>query len=120
LVLAVITLTAAGYYSAFVDEDFGGDSGPIYFFVGAAVSYILQLIESMCSSTYRYVSNVESLKDTGIIIDKLKMTRPEIIFHIQNYHYETRTRPVTYTDDDGNSHTRYETYTERVNTHRAS
>ena len=48
------------------------------------------------------------------------MTRPEIIFHIQNYHYETRTRTVRYKDSDGNSHTRYETYTERVNTHRAS
>ena len=54
----------------------------------------------------------------------MRMQRPIITFHIQNYHYELRTRRVaeTHRDSNGNTHTTYrtETYWERVNTHRAS
>ncbi len=63
-------------------------------FVGAGISYLIQLIESCCSSTYSYLSNVESLHDTGTIITNLKMQRPDISFHIQNYHHEWRKRRV--------------------------
>lgn len=47
-----------------------------------------------------------------------------MIFHIQNYHFELRTRVVNYSVPDGRGgsrmESRTETYWERVNTHSAS
>lgn len=49
-------------------------------------------------------------------IDKAIKSPPEIYWHIECYHYETRTRTVT--DSEGN--TRTETYQEKVVTHVAN
>jgi len=64
------------------------------FFGGAIVFYICHLIETCCSSTNRYLKNVESSTDAWKIIEKVKRTAPVIRFHIQNYHHELRTRTV--------------------------
>jgi len=53
--------------------------------------YFIQLGEAICcNSTYGYLNNIIALKDTGVVINNLKATRPVITFRIQNYHYETR------------------------------
>lgn len=38
------------------------------------------------------------------------MTRPNVVFHIANYHWETRTRRVTSKDANGNEQVRWESY----------
>lgn len=54
----------------------------------------------------------KSLSDTQKKIDKLKKKAPKIVWHIQNYHYETRVEH--YKDAEGNSKTRR--VRQRVNT----
>mmetsp|Transcript_3761 Transcript_3761/g.3680 ORF Transcript_3761/g.3680 Transcript_3761/m.3680 type:complete len:80 (+) Transcript_3761:1098-1337(+) len=70
-----------------------------------------------------YFNNVENVDRTFSIVDAMKKGRPIIVFKIQNYHYELRTRRVAHTTRDANGNTRTEwrteTYWERVNTHYA-
>eukprot|EP00056_Hartaetosiga_gracilis_P001057 m.41991 g.41991 ORF g.41991 m.41991 type:complete len:378 (-) comp10479_c0_seq1:687-1820(-) len=82
---------------------------PVFFGI-----YLIYLIEACCSSTSGYVHN--KLQDPNPHVAAVLDTPPTIRFHIQCYHYETRTRTVR----DSNGNTRTETYTERVNTHSAS
>jgi len=63
-------------------------------FVIAGLFYIAQLIEGFCSKTRSYISNPVNVKDTHVMIDKLRVERPIIMFSIQNYHYKTVTRRV--------------------------
>merc|ERR1712096_136877 len=53
-------------------------------------------------------------------VKKVKRAPPSIVWHIECYHMETRTRIVSYTDNEGNRQTRIETYTVRIVTHTAS
>ena len=52
-------------------------------------------------------------------VDQMGSTTPTIQWHASAYHWETRWRPVTRTDSKGNSHTRWESYREKVVTWRA-
>ena len=73
--------------------------------------------ESYFSREYGYLSK---LGDSGYASDYLKSLRetaPHLVMRAECYHYETRTRVVTYTDGNGNLNTRLETYTVRVVTH---
>ncbi len=62
------------------------------YFYGTGAFYLIQLIECCFSTTYSYISNIKSIKDIVKLIDRLRKTRPDIYFTIQNYHRETRTR----------------------------
>lgn len=55
-----------------------------------AVLYVASLIEACCSKTSKYLSNIESVRDTYSLVERLKHTAPIIRFHIQCYHYEIR------------------------------
>ena len=81
--------------------------------------WIVQLCESCCGTTYKYLNNIEALNSTGVMINNLKRTRPEITFKIQNWHMETRTKHVTYKDQQGHVRHRVEHVQEKVNTHKA-
>ena len=86
-------------------------------FVMIPLCYIYMLIESCCSAENQYVSSI--LTDVSAIdfVDRLKRTDPQRIMMIECYHWETRTRTVYYTDSNGNTQTRTETYQERVTTY---
>lgn len=85
---------------------------PIVFIVsknGAAWALILvccigNCIEASKSKTMEYLKKKKSLSDTQKKIVKCQKKAPKIIWHIQNYHYETRTEH--YKDAEGNSKTR--------------
>ena len=81
------------------------------------LSYIYMLIESYWSAEKQYVSSI--LMDVSVIdfVEKLKRTEPQRIMSIECYHWETRIRTVYYTDSNGNTQTRTETYQERVTTY---
>lgn len=69
----------------------------------------------------RYLKNsVDNIVTMFDILDTLRNTSPSIHWHVECYHYETRTRLVTYTDSNGNTQTRTETYQEVVVTHVAN
>lgn len=88
------------------------------------MGYLFQLIEGFTASTYRYLGNVDGVDKTSEIVNKMRMGRPIVKYHIQNYHYELRTRTVAHRVSDGRGGTRTEytneTYWERVNTHFAT
>jgi len=77
----------------------------IYFCVGAAFTNR--------SALGKMTEGMNSVLEINL---QLRRQDLEFKWHIQCYHYETRTRTVT--DSEGRSHT--ETYQERVNTHSAS
>ena len=46
------------------------------YFIGAAIFYVAQLIETACSNTHSYIRNVEPISNTEVMINKLKQTAP--------------------------------------------
>ena len=54
---------------------------PNYFF-GTGAFYLFQVCESFCSTTLKYISNIEPLKDTVKMINNLRRTRPKMYFFI--------------------------------------
>jgi len=84
------------------------------------VFFLCYIIEACMSSTQKYLCNIEHKDGVHRLVDRLQRTAPQIVWKIQCYHYETRTRIVSYTDAEGRSQTRFETYTVRVNTHYAT
>ena len=94
------------------------------FMIGTGVLYLFQLIEGLCAKSFKYFGSIESVENTFQMINRMRMNRPVVVLHIQNYHYETRTRRVAHSVSDGRGGTkteyRTETYTVRVNTHYAS
>ncbi len=78
-------------------------------FIATGVCYLLLFIETCCSQTRGFLSNILTPQDLQVYIQNLSNNPPHIKFWIQNYHYETR----HYTDSKGNSHTRRV----RVDTH---
>ena len=87
-----------------------------WYLIGGVFLYLVQFLESISTTTYNYLTDIESLGTIGTRINQLKMTRPKIYFRIQCYHYETRYRTVERTDDQGNSYSTQESYQERINT----
>merc|ERR1711900_799 len=84
------------------------------------VFFLGYMIEICLSSTQKYLCNIEHKGSVHRLVDRLQRTAPQIVWSIHCYHMETRTRLVSYTDNQGNTRTRVETYTVRVDTHSAS
>lgn len=68
------------------------------------IFWCCNLCEAYASKTRGYLSKQSMLSDTQDKIKHLKKKGPKIVWHIQNYHYETRV--THYTDKDGNRRTR--------------
>lgn len=77
-------------------------------------------METLKSATFDYLRHSLDNVSTGEYVTGLKKAAPNILWSIQCYHYETRTRTVSSTDSNGRTTTRTETYQVRVNTHSAS
>lgn len=87
-----------------------------YCLIAMPICWLINCMESVyCSTTLKYTEHPIPLRLVEDNVKRMKKSRMRIVFHIQNYHYETRT--TTSTDSDGNITT--STTTERVNTHRA-
>jgi len=85
--------------------------------VSLGVCYGLYFIEAFfVSTTPRYLWNQTDPEGIDVYVDRVKCVPPQVVFHVECYHYETHYRTVT----DSNGNTRTESYTEKVVTHRAS
>lgn len=87
----------------------------------ALVLYAGYCLHAFCGASLMtsLVNKVEGLAEVNGVMERPRSENPLFKWHIQCYHYETRTRTVTSTDKDGNKTTRHEHYQERVNTHAA-
>ncbi len=81
------------------------------------LAYLYIILESCCSNEKEYIANLADAGTVSTIVSNLRSTQPYILMRAVCYHYEIRTRTVSYTDANGNMQTRLETYTERVVTH---
>ncbi|MDK2410521.1 hypothetical protein QHH11_18935 [Aphanizomenon sp. PH219] len=68
----------------------GGEAFSILIFV-----YISYFVESLFAPAFRYLWNLNQVEDIVSYIERLKTYCPEIGFHCECYHYETKTRWVT-------------------------
>jgi len=75
---------------------------------------IVYLIESCFSSERNYIKNLSMLTSATERIESIRNTQPNVSMNAECYHYELRTRTVNYTDANGNTHSRQETYQEKV------
>ena len=76
---------------------------------------IVVLIESLwCSSERKYIKNLSLLTSATERIESIRNTQPTVCMNAECYHFELRTRTVYYTDGNGNTHSRLETYQEKV------
>lgn len=75
---------------------------------------IVFLIESWNSSERQYIKNLSSLTSAADRIESIRNTQPTVCMNAECYHFETRTRTVYYTDANGNTQSRIETYQEKV------
>jgi len=75
---------------------------------------IVFLIESGYSAEWQYIKNLSLLTSATERIESIRKTQPTVLMNAECYHYELRTRTVYYTDGNGNTRSRLETYQERV------
>jgi len=82
------------------------------------VCHLIVLLEYKWSSERQYLANLSASVFAVERIEAIRAAQPYLFFRAESYHYETRTRTVTYTDVNGNLQTRLETYQEKVVTNR--
>lgn len=116
VVLAILKILCH-FYTTCVSSFFGD---PIWFWVVFGIVSFLFVVDVCRSNTFQYLRNINTTESVLSYVDRMHRTKPEVLWHIQCYHYETRTRRVHRTDSNGQSYTTTETYQERVNTHSAS
>lgn len=80
------------------------------------INYVFMLIESRLSTEHQYLFSKLENEDTAQYINKLCETKPKITTMMECYHMVTRRRHVSYTDSNGNTQYRTETYQEKVTT----
>ena len=96
------------------------DAINIISYVSIPVFYIYILIECWISNERQYIINLGTTKPIAEYIKDMKNAQPQIIWKIICYHYETRYRTVTSRDSNGNTSTRTEAYTVRVDPYKGS
>jgi hypothetical protein len=94
-----------------------GQASPLL--IAFLVSYLLYIFTSLCSPSAKALRNLASSSEVLELTSALRRTKPDAWARIECYHYEERTRHVTHTDKDGNTHHSSETYTVKVVTHSA-
>jgi hypothetical protein len=97
------------------------DAGGARQALGAAsgLAYLAYLALCLCSPSAKALRNCMSAAALQAHTAAVRAARPEVWAEIVCWHNETRTRHVTETGKDGKKHSRRETYTVRVETHRA-
>eukprot|EP00929_Paragymnodinium_shiwhaense_P025465 TRINITY_DN15395_c0_g2_i3.p1 TRINITY_DN15395_c0_g2~~TRINITY_DN15395_c0_g2_i3.p1 ORF type:complete len:558 (-),score=83.53 TRINITY_DN15395_c0_g2_i3:465-2138(-) len=84
----------------------------------AGIAYIVYLVHSFCCTRFASAvgNRIKGLNAVCNIMEAPKSEHPHFRWHVQCYHYETRTRTESYRDSNGNTQTRTVTETVRVNT----
>ena len=70
-----------------------------------------------CTDTRKFLQKLNLSINPYDHTAAIQRTDPYSVWHINCYHYEDRTRVVTYKDWRGETHTKIEHYTVRVDTH---
>ena len=86
----------------------------IFGIVMLCISSVYIFIESIFSHELDYLRNIMQDETAWGYIQNMQQVAPRIFMVVECYHFETRTRVVHYTDANGNTQSRTETYTERV------
>ena len=86
----------------------------IFGFVMLCISSVYIFIESIFSHELDYLRNIMQDETAWGYIQNMQQVAPRIFMVVECYHFETRTRVVHYTDANGNTQSRTETYTVRV------
>ena len=91
-------------------------------FMGVGFLYIFYWVDIFAfNSTFKSLRNIKVIHNVYEHIEDVKANGvPTINFKMECYHFETRYRTVYYTDSNGNSRSRTETYQEKVVTSRPS
>eukprot|EP00792_Barthelona_sp_PAP020_P014009 TRINITY_DN960_c0_g1_i1.p1 TRINITY_DN960_c0_g1~~TRINITY_DN960_c0_g1_i1.p1 ORF type:complete len:453 (+),score=107.05 TRINITY_DN960_c0_g1_i1:286-1644(+) len=84
------------------------------------VIIFIKFLGGFCDPTHTFLTNIKSEDGANQYMVDVMNLPPFIEFHVEAYHYETRHRTVHYTDSNGRSQTRHETYQEKVVTLRRS
>jgi hypothetical protein len=82
--------------------DVGSVNGPFAIFL-LIVSYVGYLITNSLSSTCKYIFNKQKTETIHELMRRIFINPPKVSFHVECYHYETRT--TTTRDSDGNTKT---------------
>ena len=85
----------------------------------AGLAYLVYLALCLCSPSAKALRNCMGAAALQAHTAGVRAGRPEVWAQVVCWHNETRTRHVTETGKDGKRHSRRETYTVRVETHRA-
>jgi len=86
----------------------------LVFGIAEGIVGVIYLILCLTSHTFQYLRNVVTAEDIMMYMDRMYKMKPEIVWTINCWHNETRTRIVT---RDGKRETK--TYQEKVCTHSA-
>lgn len=86
----------------------------LYARVMLCISPVFIFIESIFSHELAYLLNIMQDDTAWGYIQKMHQVPPKIDMIVECYHYETRVRVVYYTDSNGNTQSRTETYQEKV------
>eukprot|EP00792_Barthelona_sp_PAP020_P013963 TRINITY_DN953_c0_g1_i1.p1 TRINITY_DN953_c0_g1~~TRINITY_DN953_c0_g1_i1.p1 ORF type:complete len:468 (+),score=65.94 TRINITY_DN953_c0_g1_i1:34-1437(+) len=112
LITDILVLGAAGF--VFYAQ-------PRYFpFWAFIILFLIKMGVTFCDPTFKFLNNIKSEEGANKYMVDVMHLPPYLTFHVEAYHYETRHRTVHYTDSNGRSHTRHETYQEKVVTLRRS
>mmetsp|Transcript_105352 Transcript_105352/g.328393 ORF Transcript_105352/g.328393 Transcript_105352/m.328393 type:complete len:395 (+) Transcript_105352:483-1667(+) len=85
---------------------------------GAVFVYVLYLLHSFCCTRFSSAigNRISGMDHVCNVLERPKSEHPAFRWHIQCYHFETRTRTETTRDAQGNTSTRTVTERHRVNT----
>ena len=82
--------------------------------VAVIILPVVFILESWRSSELKYIRKLSPLSSATQSIESMRNTQPCVAMNAECYHYELRTRTVSYVDANGNAQTRLETYQEKV------
>lgn len=106
-VLFVVYFICVPFYLAELDTSIlRGDSDGSFIAAAVFVWIVWMCMARFCSDTASYIGNMQDFVEALENIDLCIKSPPSVHWHMESYHYETRTRTVT----DGEGNTRTETY----------
>ncbi|XP_004209651.2 uncharacterized protein LOC101240568 [Hydra vulgaris] len=85
--------------------------------ISIPIFYLYILIEAQFCNEKKYLDSTYDGDEIDSYLNMIYEKEPLIFIIIECYHYETRTRTITYTDANGNLQSRVETYQEKVVSH---
>ena len=82
--------------------------------ISIPIFYLYVLIEAQFCNEKKYLDSSYEGDEIDHYLNLIYEKEPQIFIIVECYHFETRTRIITYTDANGNLQSRVETYQEKV------